>query len=75
MNGTLASASLPGSARLQRAGECILHERTFLELPIRFMFAISKESSFRQNAETSRLHACAPQTSDDAVQKLETRMM
>ena len=44
-----------GSARLQRAGECILHSRTFLALQ-------TYGSSFRQNAETSTLQACAPQT-------------
>jgi error-prone DNA polymerase len=49
-----------GSARLQRAGECILHSRTFSASQIR-------RSSFRQNAESpsrtgiSTLQACAPQ--------------
>src|SRR6266513_1821126 len=42
---------LLGSARLQRAGECILHLRTLKRL-------------FRQNAETSTLEACAPQISE-----------
>src|SRR5947207_1842123 len=44
-----------GSARLQRAGECILHSRTFLALQ-------TYRSACRQNAETSTLQACAPQT-------------
>src|SRR5436190_12863044 len=42
---------LLGNARLQRAGECILHLRTLKRL-------------FRQNAETSTLQACAPQISE-----------
>jgi nitrous oxidase accessory protein len=52
---------IPGSARLQRAGECILHSRTFLGTS---QFPQENErlgkSSFRQNAETSTLQACAP---------------
>src|SRR5213078_93135 len=45
---------LLGSARLQRAGECILHLRTLKRL-------------FRQNAETSTLEACAPQISESPL--------
>src|SRR5207245_8885521 len=40
-----------GSARLQRAGECILHSRTFLGLNLCCESAFV-DSSFRQNAET-----------------------
>jgi error-prone DNA polymerase len=47
-----------GSARLQRAGECILHSRIFCR------------SSFRQNAETSTLQACAPRNSANRAQFL-----
>src|SRR5260370_21017173 len=49
-----------GSARLQRAGKCILHSRTFCAWQ-------TCRSSFRQNAESlsrtgiSTLQACAPQ--------------
>src|SRR5216110_199148 len=45
---------LLGNARLQRAGECILHSRTLKRL-------------FRQNAETSTLQACAPQISESPL--------
>ena len=52
---------IPGSARLQRAGEGILPSRT---LPAGWKFQPSsqrsEESSFRRNAETSTRHACAP---------------
>jgi error-prone DNA polymerase len=52
-----------GSVRLQRAGECILHSRTFSA-------SKTRRSSFRQNAETSTLKACAPQNSCDRVRFL-----
>jgi len=45
-----------GSARLQRAGECILHSRTSRA-------SQGSGSSFRQNAEPSTLQACAPRNS------------
>ena len=48
------------SARLQRAGGCILHSRTFLGVNMACESAF-KRSSFRQNAETSTLQVCAPQ--------------
>jgi len=58
-----------GSACLQRAGECILHSRTFLGLNLSCESAFSK-SSFRQNAETSTLQACAPQSVADSIRLL-----
>ncbi len=58
-----------GSARLQRAGECILHSRTLPELNPAGESAL-KESSFRQNAETSTLQACAPQKRTDRAKFL-----
>ena len=45
-----------GSARLQRAGECILHSRTFLGAKLACESTF-KKSSFRQNAETTTLQA------------------
>src|SRR6476620_8017169 len=45
---------LLGRARLQRAGECILHSRTLKRL-------------FRQNAETGTLQACPPQISESPL--------
>ncbi len=48
---------LLGSARFQRAGECILHSRTF-------------ESPFRQNAETSTPEARAPQNSESLLKRM-----
>src|ERR1700757_1298174 len=58
-----------GSARLQCAGECILHSRTLPELNPTGESAL-KESSFRQNAETSTLQACAPQKRTDRAKFL-----
>jgi error-prone DNA polymerase len=55
----LRNATL-GSARLQRAGECILHSRTSIGVD-QNSESDPKESSFRQNAETRTLQACAPQ--------------
>jgi hypothetical protein len=52
-----------GSAHLQRAGECILHSRTFWDWTV-------CRCSFRQNAETSTLQACAPQNSVKPAQCL-----
>src|SRR5207244_1415751 len=46
-----------GSVRLQRAGDDILSSRTF-------------SSTFRQNAETSTLQACAPQNAAHRAQFL-----
>ncbi len=51
-----------GSARLQRAGEGVSPSRTFIEDS---QSAQANDgpvgSSFRRNAETSTLQACAPQ--------------
>jgi error-prone DNA polymerase len=58
-----------GSARLQRAGERILRSRTFPGVNLVRESAF-KESSFRQNAETSTLQACAPQSAADRAQVL-----
>jgi hypothetical protein len=56
------NAHFLGSARLQRAGDGILPARTFLEDPQSSQTNESVvESSFRRNAETSTLQACAPQ--------------
>ena len=67
--------AFPGSARLQRAGECILHSRTFLGINLACESSF-KESSFRQNAESpsrtgiSTLQACAPQKCHQPLSKL-----
>jgi nitrous oxidase accessory protein len=50
-----------GSASLWRAGECILHSRTFLKTRRSSQDDVTLgKSSFRRNAETSTLQACAP---------------
>ena len=51
-----------GSARLQRAGFGILPKRTFLNALDFGRFRTSTESSSPQNAATSTLQACAPQS-------------
>jgi len=55
------NANFPGSARMQRAGERLRRSRTFLGTPpIPQDDESLEKSSFRQNAETSALQACAP---------------
>ncbi len=51
--------TIPGSARVQRAGEGILPSRTLRGACTARKFA-RNESSFRRNAETNTLQACAP---------------
>ena len=54
--------TIPGSARILRAGEGILPSRTFTgSLQPPKSSESSRQSSFRRNAETSTLQACAPQ--------------
>jgi len=53
--------TIPGSARLQRAGEGVSPSRTFLEgSESRHTNADPVKSSFRRKAETSTLQACGP---------------
>jgi hypothetical protein len=61
-----AELAIPGSARILRAGEGILPSRTFMQRPAPIRAASNKcrggPSSSPQNAATSTLQACAPQS-------------
>jgi hypothetical protein len=60
--GKRCEAKVPGSARVSRAGKCVLAIANFSGRALRVWRSLeAKPSSSPQNAATSTLQACAPQ--------------